>query len=135
MIGDIVAYADGEQHTITDVRKIDGQCGVVCLKQKNGHTFNAVIELLRPVPLSKEFLVKNNFEIQDQGGERADVWTGFSHDCEGDIEIEFQNDEPTRLKIDGVFKGEYYRSINIKFVHQFQHALRNCGINKTITLP
>lgn len=87
-----------------------------------------------PIPLTPEILKKNGFEVQDQGGGRKDVWTGFGIDCEGDIEVEFQNNIPVHLKIDGGFKGEYYTSANIKYVHQLQHAMRLCGIEKEIIL-
>lgn len=89
---------------------------------------------IEAIPLTSEILEKNGFEVQDQGGGRKDVWTGFGIDCEGDIEVEFQNNIPVHLKIDGVFKGEYYTSTNIKYIHQLQHILRLCGIEKTIEI-
>ena len=85
---------------------------------------------LEPIPLTTEILEKNGFEVQDQGGGRKDVWTGFGVDCEGDIEVNFQYNVPVHLKIDGGFKGEYYTSANIKYVHQLQHAFILCGIEK-----
>ena len=88
----------------------------------------------QPIPLTKETLVANGFDIQEQGGNRYDVWTGFGPDCEGDIEIEFQGSTPIHLKIDGAYKGEYYTSSNIRYVHELQHALRLCGIDKEIVL-
>lgn len=92
------------------------------------------VYLTEPIPLTLEILEKNGFEVQDQGGGRKDVWTGFGIDCEGDIEVEFQHNIPTHLKIDGVFKGEYYTSTNIKYVHLLQHALKLCGINREIII-
>lgn len=89
---------------------------------------------IKVVELTTEILEKNGFEVQDQGGGRKDVWIGFGIDCEGDIEVEFQHNIPTHLKIDGVFKGEYYISTNIKYVHELQHALRLCGVEKEIIL-
>ena len=87
-----------------------------------------------PVPLTTEILEKNGFEVQDQGGGRKYLWTGFGIDCEGDIEVEFQDNIPIHLKIDGAFKGEYYTSSNITYIHQLQHALRLCGIEKEIVI-
>lgn len=92
------------------------------------------IDRLRPIPLTTEILEKNGFEVQEQGDGKKDVWTGFGIDCEGDIEVEFQYNTPAHLKIDGVFKGEYYVSRNIKYVHELQHALRLCGTEKEIEL-
>ena len=91
-------------------------------------------DVYQPIPLTAEILERNGFEVQDQGGGRRDVWIGFGVDCEGDIEVEFQYNIPTHLKIDGVFKGEYYTSTNIKYVHLLQHALKLCGIEKEIEL-
>lgn len=87
-----------------------------------------------PIPLTKKILQKNGFEVMDQGGGRCDAWTGFGPDCEGDIEVTFQNGRPVHLKIDGTFKGEYYTSNNVKYVHQLQDALRRCGTGKEILL-
>ena len=92
------------------------------------------IDEISPIPITPEILEKNGFEVQDQGGGRKDVWTGFGIDYEGDIEVEFQYNVPVYLKIDGGFKGEYYTSANIKYIHQLQHALRLCGIEKEIIL-
>ena len=86
-----------------------------------------------PVPLTKEILVKNGFEIQDQGGGRFDVWTGYGEDNEDDIEFEFMDDS-IYVKIDAPVHGYYYTSWKIKYVHQLQHILRECGCEKEIEL-
>ena len=91
-------------------------------------------EFIKPIPLTQEILEKNGFEVQDQGGGRKDVWTGFDIDCEEDIEIEFQYNVPVYLKIDGGYKGEYYTSSDIKYIHELQHAMRLCNIKKEIKL-
>lgn len=92
------------------------------------------VYLAEPIPLTAKILEKNGFGIQEQGGNRIDVWTGCGPDAEGDIEIEFDNGVPRHLKIDAAYKGEYYTSNNIHFIHELQHALRLCGIEKEIEI-
>jgi len=133
MIGDWV-LVNGNPMQIQAIDDIDGEImagdELYCLIEDRVHSEDKV----EPIPLTVEILEKNVFEVQDQGGGRKDVWRGFGPDCEGDIEIEFNNGVPTHLKIDGAFKGEYYTSTNIKSVHKLQHALKLCGIDKEIVL-
>ena len=131
MIGDWVVYdGDVEYTNPIKVEGIDIATGALVTSDRE----DVGIDNIQPIPLTAEILERNGFEIQDQGGGRRDVWIGFGVDCEGDIEVEFQYNIPTHLKIDGVFKGEYYTSTNIKYVHLLQHALRLCGIEKEIEL-
>lgn len=95
---------------------------------------SASFDHIFPIPITTEILEKNGFDIQYQGGMRFDVWCSFGPDSEGDIEIEFRGQEPIHLKIDGTYKGVYYTSANMKYVHELQHALRLCGIEKEIVL-
>lgn len=76
-------------------------------------------------------LLTNGFELQEMGGDRVAVWTGFGEDNCHDIEVEFDRDTPIHLKIDGPV---YLVTPNIKYLHQLQHFLRLCGIEKEIEL-
>lgn len=87
-----------------------------------------------PIPLEKEQLVVNGFEIFDQGGGRFDVWTGFGNDNEDDIEVTFYEDGTIFVKIDAPVKGVYFTSNNVKYFHQLQHILRECGYEKQLKL-
>ena len=71
---------------------------------------NAVTEDFNifPVPLTKEFLIGNGFEVQDQGGGWFDVWTGYGKDNADDIEVEFREDGSIYVKIDASFQGYYF---------------------------
>ena len=119
---------------IQAINDIDGEImagdDLYCLVENRVHSEDKI----EPIALTADILEKNGFEVQVQGGGREDIWIGFGSDLEGDIEFEFNNGAPTHLKIDGAFKGEYYTSNNIKYVHELQHALRLCGIDKEITL-
>ena len=129
-IGDYVNYR-GQIKKVTSLYDKGGS-NEVGWSKKESVWVNA--DNVEPIPLTPENLEKNGFGVLDQGDGRKDVWTGFGVDCEGDIEVEFRDNIPIHLKIDGGFKGEYYTSANIKYVHQLQHAFRLCGIEKTIEL-
>lgn len=93
--------------------------------------YNYSLSMLEPVPLTKDALAKSGFFIQDQGGNKADVWCGFGEDCQYDIEVEFDGETPVHVKIDG---PTHITTREIEFIHQFQHALRLAGVNKEITI-
>ncbi len=75
---------------------------------------------LEPIPLTPEILEKNGFVEHD-------TWNEWVHYTDG-IFIDF-----TLL----VGEDDFHLDIpntRIKYVHQLQHALRLCGIEKTIEL-
>lgn len=78
--------------------------------------------LLEPIPLTPEILKKN----------------GLANDPHG---CYFKEDEYMALEISVEREGIYwtinyneYGILKLKYVHQLQHALRLCGINKEIVL-
>ena len=85
--------------------------------------------IIQPIPLTPEILENNGFEKEIVGGD-----TYFTLD-----DIVLQNDYEF-----GFDFGRFYRDsedgfvlvgiITIKYVHQLQHALRLCGIDKEITI-
>lgn len=81
-----------------------------------------LIEELEPIPLTPEILEKNGFKLDKEDG----WWwltpkMGITFWEEGNIELEAWN-EHTAV------------NIHIKYLHQLQHALRLCGIDKKIEL-
>ena len=86
---------------------------------------------LEPIPLTPDMLLTNGFELQEMGGDRVALWTGFGEDNCHDIEVEFDGDKPIHLKIDGPV---YLTTPNIKYLHQLQHFLRDCETGKEIEL-
>ena len=71
---------------------------------------------IEPIPLTPEILEKNGFNLQQSKGEYAPNIEGFSFDnC-------WVGDE---------FK---WKTIPIKYVHELQHALKLCKIDKGIVL-
>ena len=43
MVGNLVVYFDGETPVFVVVRKINGDDGIVCLRQSDGHVFNTTM--------------------------------------------------------------------------------------------
>ena len=80
------------------------------------------VYLAEPIPLTAEILEKNGFEKDPESGEL--IWT---------------DDDVTEVVCVGTIltiRGEYANAefATCMFVHELQHALRLCGIDKTIIL-
>lgn len=88
----------------------------------------AYIKDLKPIPLTPEILEQNGFVKQAYDG-----WL-ISED-NGRGLIEYRTDY-----FDGFLRINYTKkpfskiSVKLKYVHELQHALRLCGINKEIEL-
>ena len=79
-----------------------------------------------PIPLTDEILEKNGFVLKEGGMGMYGV-TIASHYIREDLPFEvFCDGEP--------FAVWFKDPVNIKYVHQLQHAMRLCNINKTIEL-
>ena len=135
MNGNYLLYYDEDENQNIPVKIVNiDDSGWVFYEFPDGTIQEGWCKDLYTIPITVEILKQNGFEIQEQGGGRMDVWTGCGPDAEGDIEIEFDNGVPKHLKIDATYKGEYYTSNNIHFVHQLQNIFHNCGIDKKIII-
>lgn len=86
---------------------------------------------LKPIPLTPEILEKNGFEL-DRGWHNDNDYfspTHFKEDVDASLEISMDNG-----KIYWSISWDEYHIIEIKYVHELQHALRLCGIEKEIKL-
>lgn len=98
-----------------------------CYTNKTGEGEAAIFPRdLQPIPLTPEILEKNGFEKSEYGwycNRKIDDW---------EIKIYIGRIE-TFVKID---KGVYphINNTDCRFLHQLQHALRSCGIEKEITI-
>ena len=92
-------------------------------------TFNksSNIEVIEPIPLTPEILEKNGFigdknvcksKVRDDS--KDELWQ-----CEYAWYLK-------NLRIKNLTNSSIARLYNIMFVHELQHALRLCGINKEI---
>lgn len=123
MIGDWVKIS--HLNKIGKVYRIDRANG-------KGNGFAAVIDgdyyegNLEPIPLTSEILEKNGFEYK---GKELGLYgvTIAPHYVRDDVPFEvFCDGEP--------FAIWFKEPINIKYIHQLQHALRLCEIKKEIEL-
>ena len=81
---------------------------------------------VEPIPLTPEILEKNGFVLEEEAEGMYGVVVApyYSRD-----------DVPFEVFCDGEPFAIWFKDpINIKYVHQLQHALRLCGIDKTIEL-
>ena len=89
---------------------------------------------IKPIPLTPEILEKNGF-VENRG---ITSWK-FETDREDLIDIYGVKDYHLSINIEDTHgSGKGYRwmlnNLTIFYVHQLQHALRLCGIEKTIEL-
>ena len=82
-----------------------------------------------PITLTPEILEKNGFRIIFEG----ELHTTYFQDIEG-FHVEIKIDCINYIKLSMLNGFGYNITIECKFVHQLQHALRLCGIDKEIIL-
>lgn len=82
-----------------------------------------VPERLEPIPLTAEILKKNGFEYYHKNFASTDYDSPFKLEM---VEWPDENGNGGLWLIKGLFK--------IRFVHELQHALRLCGIDKEIVI-
>lgn len=125
-IGDWVKGCDGFTYEVCKIRP-----NIATLKSENGRKLDFDDIQVEPIPLTDEILVRNGFVVepcgcvwyQEQGiQEQNYLIVSFRRNGEPrSVEMCFVN------KIVAKMRGIYY-------VHQLQHLLRLCGIEKTIEL-
>lgn len=121
MIGDWVLYNETHQQ-ILEISGIDDE--VYLETDELVHQSE-----IQPIPLTPEILKKNGFRIIFEG----ELHTTYFQDIDGfAVEIKIDCIDFTKLSM---LNGLGYRVvIECKYVHQLQHALRLCGIEKEIIL-
>lgn len=90
------------------------------------------VDDIEPIELTEEILVKNGFKKQEDVNE----WSYYkSKDGKGQYMILWSMDY-NYLEIGSYTEefGEFNRMGMMRYVHQLQHALRLCGIEKEIEL-
>lgn len=126
MIGDWVWYSN-QPYQIRELgifgENRDGDdYPAVCIGKPNGIGLILERNEIEPIPLTPEILEKNN-------------WKSYSHEntpifgiIQGFEIVLAWMDYYWQLCIDGTI----YRKIKIRYVHDLQHALKLCGIEKTV---
>ena len=117
MIGDFVL--DGNDYAQVTSITCDGNIETTYNEHSN-------IELIEPIPLTQEILEKNGIK-KDMHGRMVGEY--FNEDAEGYLEISVNSKE-----IWWTINYDEYNIIQFKYVHELQHALRLCRIEKEIIL-
>lgn len=139
MIGDWVMVNDIEHTHPLQVAEILSKSGTYYATlywdgmpdNVNPETLTADVDKVLPIPLTPEILEKNGFEeIGDDTYQLEEkpnwFWVDFykhEYGCEHDTSTHEYEDSERRLKKYG-----------IPFVHELQHAMRECEIEKEIEL-
>lgn len=124
---------------IGDLVEIDGKIGTVSFLDKEGYINVAINEAQmivtrnpNPIPLTPEILKKNKmrpFEHRNPGQGDNLIKKWWHNDGSYYVSLYWVGDECTYTVGDSVT-----RICRIKYVHQLQHALRLCGIEKEIII-
>ena len=123
MIGDWVRCTDPKPFRID---QIDGIDEVVY----SDDDFWIDAETLQPIPLTVEILDKNCEHIRTWYGKSFE-WTWYNEENGSYIELSSRAcEDDFFFSVNG---GEYYL-FKITYVHELQHALRLCGIEKEVVL-
>lgn len=120
MIGDWVSY-NGHPVLVEALNKSDGYAiekDMISIKLNDNTCLGINVERLEPLPLTDEILSKNNYSNR-----------GFEEDKHHLLEI-----SDWRGKIWWSIAMGEYNIMELQYVHQLQHALKLCGIEKDIVL-
>lgn len=128
--------------TIVEVRGIDANesfknlIGCAICRPLDNMQYEGGIwcDYLEPIPITKEILEKNGFKVR-----RRYIWERRDNYCcvkvhiapKMEIEGEIFDDPPILLQVDTSIIS---LNIIVEYVHELQHALRLCGIEKEIVL-
>lgn len=122
MIGDYI-QVNGEVCKIISVSYFD-----IGISDSKEDFYNEHIDNIKPIPLTPEILERNGFVKQAYDG-----W--LISENNGRRLIEYHTDSFDGLLIINYAEEPYPKiSIKLMYVHELQHALRLCGINKEIKL-
>ena len=130
MIGDWVSITEPDDfHGYTGkVRITNAEVNYIMVDIPDMHLHDVFIEDLQPIPLTEEILEKNGFGFLDtSNNEIKSVWTGWwildglELGCFSNLKF------PVYFNISDV-------NVKVNYVHELQHALKLCGIEKEIVL-
>lgn len=137
MIGDLVRVSKDvsiKKGTIVEIRAIDadrefhelkGCATCVPVDNPDGLSGGVWLDYLEPIPLTEEILKANGYE--EHVGEKG--MYGVT------IAPYFKRDDSPEVFCDGnPFAVWFDDPVDIKYVHQLQHVLRLCGVEKEMEL-
>lgn len=134
MIGDWVLY-DGEPNIITEVSEIIHGEATVCFV---GNNYMANIDEIKPIPITSEILKRNGFgSLTDEMFSACETETYSNQELKiylSHIGCEYN---PVQLVVYMGYEPQervVLRMMPCQYVHELQHALRLCKIDKDIKL-
>lgn len=127
MIGDWVLYC-GIPHRIIAI-EADGMVKITTPEKEEEYRRVTWPNRLDPVPLTLEILAKNGFDVLSHENPAA-----FAYKKEDVSIVEVYWNGPERGYRCIFSYGDTRLRITCHFVHELQHALRLCGIEKEIEL-
>lgn len=151
MTGDIVRVAKDvclKKGTVVIVHGIDadnrftergliGSATCIAVDDEDRTSWGIWTEFLEPIPLTPEILEKNGFvEDKSVGYCERYIWADSMRLPQTVVEFSFGDDGATMLNC-WIKLNDGENNIHIcdpSYVHQLQHALRLCGIEKEIIL-
>lgn len=135
MLGDYVSCWEGHPTKVVSIDYDYNEVNnIVWCKEPNNHlSVRFMLDEIEPIPLTPEILVKNGLETKD--GDEFVLFDNSKIDTIGEFTIIRYYAKACRLWIckgDGVRENEI--RIKCQYVHELQHALKLCGIDKEIIL-
>lgn len=145
MVGDWIADKDGDKVCIENIISSEFDCyyGIdVVRMNRDGRCdkWTVAFEEAQPIPLTAEILEKNGFEELMSEGEKVAAMFGRKPEPTGVWQYGFgQFDSVSYVPERSFLRIKFMEGCqadiaNIKYVHELQHALRICGIEKEITV-
>lgn len=133
MIGDWVKFPGGAIDKVVDMPYIEGK-GICASFAASATLFPFPISKIEPIPITPEILEKNGFkEEQLPIGIRKMIWE--SEDTRTEIVLYMDDTMPMEIRKNIYYEDEIcYTLPFVWVVHELQHALRLCGIEKEIEL-
>lgn len=140
MIGDWVCYnkPNGYLTRVGDIRRYGDEkhgyeYAIECKRDERDPLYEKVlfqldlfnVKILHPVLLTMGILERNGFMYHAPERGMCGVATASYYDCKGSPRIYCDGDP---------FSVWFEDEVNIKYVHQLQHVLRLCGLEKEIKL-
>jgi len=128
MIGDLVSYKNKMPCKITAMCK-----DVAVVDNDTGQDWRIDYDKLTPIPLTAEILKKNGFIIKEkwaQIGNFGDSPLIMWHFADDPI----LRDYKTELEVHQNDTGKVHIHVPCEYVHELQHVLRLCNIDKEIEL-
>ncbi len=125
MLGDYV-QVNGEVCKVISISYFD-----IGISDRKEDFYHEHIDNVKPVPLTTEILEKNGFVYKEE--EETCATEAFHHWWLEGSAFALNDDSWWRSIKDGNLHVKF-GIFPLKYVHQLQHALRLCGIDKTIEL-